>query len=324
MIPRRAMVFAAGRGERMGPLTRNRAKPALPLAGVPILERILDRLRSFGVREVVVNLHHAPESLEPLLRAASRKGLRVHRSPEPELLGTSGGLRRAVERFGATGFGRSPFLAWNADAYPEADLAAFAAAHRDRGGMATLLAEERPAPGCEGERRLQTDRDGRLTGLLPAGEEGPVFCGVWLLEPAALELLAPDARGLASDLLPGLIRKRAGFVVSTGRRWYEIGTPARYRAASLAFPTDEGSPRPNRIAPDATVDSLSRLGGGCRIGSGAEVSRSVLLEDVDVGPGAVVRDSVVAACETIPAGTRVSGALRASGASVPLDSDGTP
>ncbi len=322
MVPRHAMVFAAGRGERMGPLTRNCAKPALPLAGVPVLTRILDHLHISGVREVVVNLHHAPASLEPLLRAAAGKGLRVHRSEEPELLGTSGGLERAVARFGALGFGRSPFLVLNADAYSEFDVAAFASAHRDRGGHATLLADARPGPEFERERRLEVDAGGRLVGLLPAGSAGPVFCGTWLLEPAALELLEPGTLSLAADLLPGLIRTGAGFVVPTRARWYEIGAPARYLAASLAFPSGpSASPtcaRRIRFAPDAIVDYPALVGEGCVVESGAVVSRSVLLDGVEVGAGAVVRDSVVAAGERIPAGARLSGVLRAAGVGRPL------
>ncbi len=315
--PRCAMVFAAGRGERMGPLTDRCAKPALPLGGMSLLERILHRLRRAGVRKVVVNLHHAPESLQPALRRAAAAGLEVLRSEETRLLGTSGGLQRALARFAGDGFGSEPFLLLNGDALSEADLPEFAAAHRRLGGCATLLAASRTPKGFERERRLEVASDGRLAGIGPRGASGPVFCGVWLLEPAGLGLLVPGATGLGEDLLPGLIRSGGGFVFPSAAPWFEIGTPGRYLAAALSF--RDGAPGGGaRLAPDAVVDSPGLVGAGCAVGAGAKVLRSLLLDRATVGPGAVVRDSIVAAGEAVPPGAEVSGALFAGGAGASL------
>ncbi len=316
------MVFAAGRGERMRKLTEDCAKPALPLVGVPVLGRVLDRLRKAGVREVVVNLHHAPESLEPTLIRASREGMEVLRSEERELLGTSGGLRRAVSRFASRGFGRTPFLLMNADALSFADLGRFADAHRRGGGWATLLANPRPGPDFSRERRLGVDADGRLTGLLAAENPGPVFCGTWMLEPSALELLKPGTKSLSSDLLPGLIRTGSGRVAFSRAGWCEIGTPARYLAASLSllrrFRSAPRLPAGVQVARSATVTDPGLLGTGVVIGEDALVTGSLLLDEVAVGARAVVRDSLVARGERVPEDARLSGVLFARGIASPL------
>ena len=313
-MPTRAMVFAAGRGVRMGPLTAHRAKPALPFGQTPLLRLVLDRLRRAGVRDVVVNLHHAPESIEPLLGAAETEGagaLRIHRSLETELLGTSGGLHRVRDRFqGGT------FLVVNGDTLHTVDLSRVAAAHAAGGGEATLVADPDPGPELAGERRLRSE-GGRFTGLTAPGGPGPAFTGVWVLEPSALRRLSGRPVGLGADLLPALARAGTGRVFESRAPWYEIGTPRRYLEASLrALTTGLVREVPATrliLAAGARAAPAALLGDGCRLGPRARVERSVLGEEVVVGAGAVVVDSVVAARERIEPARRLEGRLLAAG-----------
>lgn len=313
------MVFAAGRGVRMGPLTARRAKPSLPFVGTPLLTRILERLRSAGVREVVVNLHHAPGSLEPLLafvEAGAGGGFRIHRSVEPDLLGTSGGLHRVREHFAG-----GAFFVLNADTLHTVDLAGLAAEHAAAGEEATLVADPDPPPQLRSERRLGNAR-GRFTGLTEPDSGDPVFSGVWVLEPAALRHLSGRPIGLSQDLLPGLAAVGAARVFESRSPWFEVGTPRRYLEASLeALATGAVRPGPDRdavLGPGARAAPRELLGPGCRLAAGARVERSVLAERVEVGAGAVVEDCVVGPDERIPAGTRIEGALFAGGESTPL------
>ena len=323
------MVFAAGRGERMGPLTRDRAKPALPFCGVPLLTRLLRWLTGAGVGDVVVNLHHHPETLEPLLVSAERTmpGLAIGRSPEPELLGTSGGLSRAVARFGLGGELDGPLLVLNGDTLPTFDLRAMAGFHAAAGGEATLLADPEPGPEFSGERRLETGEDGVITGLSEPAGPGLGFSGVWLLEPAALRYLHGGPGGLSRDLLPGLIAAGTARAFPSRAPWFEIGTPRRYLEASWraleggAFP--ETRARPAGTANPGFPVGAERhppelIGAGSVVGEEACVEGSLLLEDVHIGARAVVRDSIVAASETVPAGVRIEAALVAGGVAIPL------
>jgi MurNAc alpha-1-phosphate uridylyltransferase len=106
--PRRAMVLAAGRGERMRPLTDHCPKPLLSLCGRPIIDRVLDALAAFGVAEVVVNLHHLGDQLRRHLE--SRRQPRVVFSEEAELLETGGGVKAALPLLG-----KAPFFVINGD-----------------------------------------------------------------------------------------------------------------------------------------------------------------------------------------------------------------
>ena len=300
--PARAMVFAAGRGERLGPLSDRLAKPALPFCGVPLLTRILGRLASAGVSEAVVNLHHLPETVEPLLRAAeSSSGLTLHRSHESDLLGTSGGLGRAAERFGGAPGAAGPFWVVNGDTLalaPLGEMAAFHARAVRSGAEATLLAVADPGPAFAGERRLEVSDDGVVVGLTPPGGPGPGFAGVWLLETSALRFLRGGPGGLSGDLLPGLIAAGTARAFESAAPWFEIGTPRRYLEGSLAaaaqglFPPDFAA-ADAFAAPDAVVtDSL--LLPGVRVESGASVVRSVVAAGEVVPAGAVIREALFA------------------------------
>lgn len=299
----------------MGPLTRDRAKPALPFCGVPLLTRLLRWLTSAGVTRVVVNLHHRPETLRPLLDFAERTipDLTIGRSFEPELLGTSGGLARADELFGLGRAGEGPLLVLNGDTLPTFDLLEMARFHGSRGAEATLLSDPQPGPEFSGERRLQADDGGAITGLSRPGGPGLGFSGAWLLEPTAFRHLDGGPGGLSQDLLPGLIAAGTARAFPSRAPWFEIGTPRRYLEAS--WRALEGGALPD--APDHMAPT-GFIGDASLVAAEASVERSLLLEDVRIGAGTVVKDSIIAASETVPVGARIEDALFVDGAAVPL------
>src|SRR5207245_6797480 len=99
------MILAAGLGERMHPLTEARAKPSLPLLNRPIIVHTLEYLKRFKVQEVVINLHHQPESIRGTVGDGSRLGLKVNYLEEPVIMGTAGGVQKAEGvRGGQVGF----------------------------------------------------------------------------------------------------------------------------------------------------------------------------------------------------------------------------
>ena len=325
-IPRCAMVFAAGRGVRMGALTRQRAKPTLPFCGVPLLTRILRRLRRAGVREVVVNLHYRPRSIEPLLsRARTEEPPSLHGAPfrgeEPSrhLGGAVPGRWRAGE-----GLRTGKFLR------PERRHSGHRRSGPDGGpstgrpeGEATLLCDPRHHPDFARERRILTDRHGRVTGLGEPGGPGYGFCGVWILEPSALRHLSGDPVGLSNDLLPGLIAAGTGRVFVSQAPWFEIGTPAplpsprrwrRWTGGSFRTASSPGV----RIGTGANAEPACLLSPGVVLDEDARVERSILLEDVRVGARAALRHVVAAPGETIPDGVVVENSLWIAGAPVPL------
>jgi mannose-1-phosphate guanylyltransferase len=291
----KAMILAAGLGERMRPLSLLRAKPALPVLGRPLIQWTLETLAGAGVTDVVVNLHHLPESV----RAAVGKrphGLRVIFSHERRILGTAGALRRA-RRF----LGDDPILLVNGDVVFDFELADLVRRHRRSAAQATLALRPNPDPDRYGP--VVTSPDGRVLSLAgcPRRARGRVslFTGVQVLDPSLIEMLPPGR----SDIVPHLYApaiERGDLILGVRVRgaWYDLGHPAAYRDSQLAMMVS-GSGRErcsSFVDPRAKVGDGVRLDrsvvwDGVRIGRGARITRSVVA--ANVGAGEVVRDEVV-------------------------------
>src|SRR6516162_4719222 len=117
----KAMILAAGLGTRLRPLTNDRPKALVTIAGRTLLEITIERLRAFGVREIIVNTHHFADQIEDFLRANDHFGLRIELSREDELLDTGGGLKKAAWFFRGDD---APFLLHNVDVISNIDLGA--------------------------------------------------------------------------------------------------------------------------------------------------------------------------------------------------------
>lgn len=183
----KAMVFAAGRGTRLKPLTDSQPKALVEIEGRTLLESVLRRLVEAGVTEAIINLHHFGEQIPPFLEKNARFGLRhVAYSEEPELLDTGGGLKKAAAFFDDG----QPFFVHNADVLSDIDLHALMTAHRKAGALATLAAKLRPTA-----RPLFFDSENRLVGRRTSskgdefvrsarGEVFPLgFCGIQAVSP---------------------------------------------------------------------------------------------------------------------------------------------
>lgn len=308
------MVLAAGLGERLRPLTELLAKPVLPVLNRPLLEFTLERLRAAGVDEVVVNLHHRPETVRRALGDGRRLGLRIRYSFEPEILGTGGGPRRARRWLGD-----EPILLVNGDVLFDFDLGALMRQHRRRRAAATLALLPNPDP-----RRYSPvvlGRDGRLVSV--AGRPRPtrgrpwLFTGVHVLQAELLERLPRGASDSVRDLYLPLMGEGAPVDGFRARgRWYDFGAPATYLASQLEMrPSVLGRKRTvPRVHASARIAAGARLGGSvvgarCRIEEDATVADSVLWENVVVEPGAVVRGCIVADGTRVRQGQRVEDAI---------------
>lgn len=209
----KAMLLAAGRGERMRPLTDHCPKPLLPVAGRPLIEWHLTRLAAAGFTEVVINLSWLGEQIADALGDGSRHGVRIQYSREPwPALETGGGIFNALPLLG-----EGPFLLVNGDVYTDIDFSALRVAPGDLG---QLVLVPNPEHNPKGDFWL---RDGRL--VESAGER-LTYSGVALLRP---ELLA-GAPGGRFPLLPWLNRAREAGRLGGQKhtsRWLDIGTPQR-------------------------------------------------------------------------------------------------
>lgn len=165
----KAMILAAGLGTRLRPLTDHRPKALVEVAGRTMLEITLHRLRSFGIREVIVNVHHHAAQIEEFLQ--SQKDMKIEISREAELLDTGGGIQKAAWFFLQPGPGSGqPFLVHNVDVLSNIDLARLVQFHVEHHALATLAVMDRPT-----SRYLLFDLQGRLCGRRAGSDAQPEF-----------------------------------------------------------------------------------------------------------------------------------------------------
>ena len=281
-----ALVLTAGLGTRLAPLTRLRAKPAVPVSGTPLVLRLLRWLAAQGVARAVLNLHHLPHTITRCVGHGTGSGLAVRYSWEPAILGTAGGPRRALALLGPR------FFVINGDTLAAVDLAAMLQAHAARGARVTLAVAANPAPERYGG--VVADRDGRVTGFRPPGRHaGLHFLGVQLVESEVFAGLR-DGEPAASigGVYDALAAARAGAVgaFDGGAPFHDIGTPADYLAASLALARADGLAAP---APGAR----------CTIDATATLERTAVWDDVAIGAGCRLTDCIVTDGARIPAGS---------------------
>ncbi|HVU47048.1 MAG TPA: nucleotidyltransferase family protein [Terracidiphilus sp.] len=177
------MILAAGLGTRLRPLTGDRPKALVEISGRTLLDIALARLRTFGIREVIVNVHHFADKVIDFLTAKNNFGMRIEISREDDLLDTGGGLKKAAWFFLEDGPEKNtPFLLHNVDVLSTVDLAAMAQFHSERNALATLAVQNRRT-----SRPLLFDENGQLLGRgaghESAGESALAFSGIHIISP---------------------------------------------------------------------------------------------------------------------------------------------
>ena len=321
MVP--ALALTAGLATRLRPLSFVRAKAALPVAGTPLIHRILRSLSSAGVRDVVLNLHYLPHTLTTLLGDGSALGMRVRYSWEVPVLGSAGGPKRAIPLL-ANPEPRTPhpesripnpesrvpdpgtFLILNGDTLTDVDASAVVDDHQRSGALVTMAVVPNHEPQKYGG--VVVKDDGSVTGFVRRGSNEPSwhFVGIQAAEATAFASVPADIPyETVSALYPALIAERPGSIRAfrTSGEFMDIGTPADYLETSLTLAERDGFVMTARA----------------EISSTARVERSVLWDDVVVEDGAMLRECVVTDGVRVPADTSWHGVtIRvASGALAP-------
>lgn len=301
-----AMVLAAGRGERMRPLSDVLPKPALPLADGPVVASALQLAADTGVDRIVVNTWHLGRLMENAVTATTGLGMRVGFSPENSLMGTAGGLALARDRglLGTTG----PVLVVNGDGRLRLDLGPLFEGHRARRDAVTLGLLPHPDPNRWS--RVVVGPQGTVTAIRPPGEVAPgevssVYPGVMVVSREALD-------GLPSS--PGEIPGRLWFhALGVGRlggalisgEWREVGTAADYLAVVTEQLAGENFIHPTAAVAPTAVIRASLIGRNVTIGDRAVIRGSVVAEGARIANGSFVSNSVLLGSTRGLAGERI-------------------
>ena len=240
----KAMILAAGLGTRLRPLTDDRPKALVEVAGRTLLEITLSRLRTFRVREVIINVHHFADMVVDYLKANDDFGMRIEVSREEVLLDTGGGLKKAAHFFlDDPSRLDEPFILHNVDVISTIDLQRMLQFHREHGALATLAVQER-----ETSRYLLFDEELRLCGRR-AGRDGVpelvrackkaealAFSGVHVISPRFLQMMTEDRR-LDHRAYLRLAAKRENILGFRADEYYwrDLGKPGNVSRAEQDF-----------------------------------------------------------------------------------------
>lgn len=303
----KAMILAAGFGTRLWPLTIGRTKPAVPFLNRPLIGFTIDYLKRHGINDILINLHHEPDSVRAQIGNGSRFGVRITYAVEhPDILGTSGALDNVRDQLSD-----ETFFVVNGKIITDIDLNAARKSHRERHALATLVLRNNHARERFSEIHLIADGRIERFGEFPTPHSNSehrsdrtphsplMFTGIHILEPEIFDYIP---RGVASDSVKDVYPKAMaggkavrGYVAEDSASWYELSTLERYWAISAEFMKRDGQ--------TMTIDA------GCAIDTTATVSRSILWKRVRVEAGASLTDCVVGDDVTIPANSKFERAV---------------
>ena len=311
------MILAAGFGTRLFPLTIDRTKPAIPFLGKPLVGYVAEYLARFGFQDVVVNLHHQPESVKEALGDGAEYGVKIHYTIEtPKILGTAGALDNARHLLED-----DTFLIANGKIITDIDITAAVETHKKSGALATMILK----PNTKREKFTEVLIEngfvkgfGDFTKPLTEGEikdtenEIPtplMFTGIHILEPRIFEYIP---RGVYSDIVPTFynpaIAKGERIAAHiTDANWFELSTIPRYLDISLQMMNGANvcAGENCTVSGRATVrDSV--MWDNVNIADGANLYRTIIADDVKIEAGeqfenaAIVRAEMVRNCVEIP------------------------
>lgn len=321
------MILSAGYGTRLWPLTEDRTKPAIPILGKPLVGYVAEYLARYGCDEIVVNLHHRPDSVRQALGDGSRFGVKLNYVAEPEILGTSGAIDNARALLDG-----ETFVVVNGKIITDIDLNAALETHRRTQAIATLVL----LPNVARERFTAVEtEDGLLRGFggmpgqgEPTGDDPPLmFTGIQILEPQIFDYIPHGVFSHSTtDVYPQAIANGEHVAVHVANgRWYELSTIQRYLDISLLLLAETGKSFTAGagcdIQPNAEVEQAI-LWDNVVVANGARVRRAVLGDDVKIGAHEVVEDAAVVCASLvqgkIPPAKALKGKFRGDNFVVPL------
>lgn len=285
------MILAAGFGTRLFPLTIDRTKPAIPFLGKPLVGYVAEYVAKFGFNEVVVNLHHQPQSVMNALGNGSQFGVRINYTlEEPDILGTAGALDNARDYLE-----NETFLVINGKIITDIDISQAIETHKRTGALATMVLKENPKREKFTEVFVENDLI-KSFGDFPAPIQSPnssmpnplMFTGIHILEPRVFDYIP---RGVYSDIVPTFYNP----AIKNGEKiaahitegcWYELSTIPRYLDISLAMMNG------NKVF----------RGVNCSISSYAEIQETIIWDNVNISEDAKLIRTIIGDGVTIKSG----------------------
>lgn len=237
----KAMILAAGKGTRVRPITYTIPKPMIPILTKPVMEFLVELLRSHGFNEIMVNVSHLADEIENYFRDGSRFGVQIAYSFEGrivegkligEALGSAGGMRRIQDFYP---YFDDTFVVLCGDALIDLDLTAAVKWHKEKGGLATIIMKSVPQEQVSSYGVVVTDENNRIQAFQekpPVAEalSTNINTGIYIFEPEVLDYIPSGVEyDIGGDLFPQLVAKKAPFYgLTMDFQWVDIGKVPDY------------------------------------------------------------------------------------------------
>ncbi len=312
----KAMILAAGLGERMHPLTLERAKSSLPLFNKPFILHSVDYLVRFGIRDIAINLHHQPDSITSLLKKEVSPDLNIIFSHEPQILGTAGGIKKMKDFFN-----NEPFILMNSDFVSDINLDKVIEFHDKEKPLATLVLQKSETKTYS---KVRAGLTGRIEEIgVQKGDH--IFCGLHIVESEIFDHIPDEKkvdinREVYSSLLKKGVTLRAfeheGF-------WFEFGNLERYLQGHMELALRgygfinellninlPDNIHQQQLAPSNKIAHIRGFvfqGKRCILEGDAFIENSILHDNVIISGGAKVSSCIIGENVKIPAGMMLHG-----------------
>jgi NDP-sugar pyrophosphorylase family protein len=293
----KSMIMAAGFGTRLKPITDKIPKALVPVLNKPILERNIEYLAGYGIKDIIINAHYHMEQIESYIKECKIPGVNLSISMEPgEILGTGGGLSncRAFLK-------DDTFMLINSDILTNIDLHKAVESHNESGAIVTMVLHDYP-------RFNQVEvKDNRVTAIYKDTAPGRfAFTGIHVLSPEVFDWLPLNGYAdIISECYTPLIKsgKSINAFIATGHFWYDIGTIDSYIKASLDFLMLNNQQiikgENVRLDESATLKNWAVIGNNVTIGKDAVIESSIILNNAVIKNGAYIKKSIVISDDVI-------------------------
>ena len=288
------MILAAGLGTRLRPLTDTKPKALVPVANKPIIARVIEYLKGYGIRQIVVNTHHHYRQVVDYLDHGRPFGMDIDVRVEPEILGTGGGIRNTVDFWDD-----ESFIVLNSDILTTVDLNAAWEVHRGSNSLATLILHDYPQ-----FNQIRMDSNQNITAISRQKTTGAwAFTGIHIIEPGLLSHIPQTGFSDIIECYQRFIRAGESIrgYISRGHAWFDIGTMEQYIMANQALLDQKlyAVGQSCTLDPSAKLEEWAVLGDRVRIEKRALIKRSILWDDVIVKQGVKIIDSVVSSSKIV-------------------------
>ncbi|NLO21660.1 MAG: NDP-sugar synthase [Syntrophomonadaceae bacterium] len=319
----KAMIMAAGVGSRLMPLTMHIPKPMVPVGNRPLMEHIIHLLGNHHCKQVIANLHYHPRYISDFFQDGSKYGLSLNYSPEEELMGTAGGVKKCEW------FLDDSFVIISGDALTDIDITSLLQAHRRHGALATIALKR--VEQVEHFGIVITDEEQKIKSFQEKPKAAEALSnmantGIYIFEPEIFKYIpARQFYDFGKQVFPHLVKVGAPFYgVPVDDYWCDVGNIDTYRQAhqdllngqvgvraagqltySSAY-TRTLTGREVKMGEEVQLQGTVVIGDGCMVGSGAVLKDCVIWDNSVIGDGAVIDQAVVGSNCQLGSGVRLN------------------